>query len=180
MKRTTTAAISLCLGLAASAAAFAGHIEAGDRLEMAAVLKAPITPTQAVRIAEDGGGTAFTYGMEANRRGAWYEVSVLRGDAKLLLRIDSKSGKVLGSGPARGEDAHGAHALAGGRLDFGEAIALAERAGKGPALEANAAGHGAGAYVDVDVIEDHGLRVAHYRVAVRAGRVRTTLLGSDS
>src|SRR6185437_16871910 len=86
MKRivTTGATIALVLGAGVTTAALAGHIEAGDRMEMAAVLKAPITPTQAVKIAESGGGHAFGYGMEANQHGHWYEVSVLRGGAKLL------------------------------------------------------------------------------------------------
>lgn len=76
--------------------------------------------------------------MEATQRGHWYEVDVLRGNARLELRIDATSGKVLGSSPVRGEDAHCTHALgSGGKLTFGEAIAQAERAGNGTALEAN-------------------------------------------
>ena len=180
MNRTTAIGMSLCLVFSVSSAAVAGHIEAGDHLEMAAVLKAPVTPAQAVKIAESGGGTAFTYGMEANPHGHWYEVSVLRGGAKLLLKIDATTGKVLSSQPARGEDAQGAHALDGDRLGFGEAIAQAERAGDGPALEANAAGHGSSAHVDVDVIQNHGKRVAHYRVTRHAGQIHTALIGSDS
>lgn len=173
-------AIALSLGVGFSSAAFAGHIEAGDHMEMAAVLKAPVTPTQAVKIAESGGGSAYGYGMEANPHGHWYEVDVLRGGARLLLRIDATSGKVLGSAPARGEDARGAHALAGGKLTFGEAIAQAERVGNGPALEADAAGHGSTAHVDVDVIQDQGKRIAHYRVSMRDGRIHSTLTGTDS
>ncbi len=181
MKRIVSSrTLVAALVLATAATAFAGSIEAGDRLEMAAVLESPVTPAQAVKIAETGGGRAYGYGMEATPHGHWYEVDVLRGNARLELRIDANNGKVIGSSPARGEDAHGAHALDGGKLTFGEAITQAERAGNGPALEANAAGHGDTAHVDVDVIQDHGKRIAHYRVSMHGGRIGTVMTGTDS
>jgi len=144
------------------------------------VLQAPISPTRAVRIAESGGGRAYGYGMEATRRGHWYEVDVLRGNARLELRIDANTGKLIGSGAARGEDARGVHALDGSKLGFGEAIAQAERMGGGPALEASAAGRGAQAHVDVDIIQDHGQRIAHYRVSMQHGEFHTVMTGTDS
>lgn len=180
MTRALSRTLVASLALATVATAFAGSIGAGDRLEMAAVLKSPITPTHAVEIAEAGGGHAYGYGMEATNHGHWYEVDVLRGDARLELRVDANTGKVLGSSPARGEDAQGAHALDGSKLGFGEAIAQAERVGHGPALEANAAGHGDKAHVDVDVIQDHGQRIAHYRVSMHAGRLETAMTGTDA
>jgi hypothetical protein len=180
MTRALSRTLVATLAIGMTAAALAGSIEPGDHLEMAAVLKSPVTPTQAVKIAEAGGGRAYGYGMEATHHGHWYEVDVLRGDARLELRIDATSGKVLGSSPARGEDAHGAHALDGNQLTFGEALAQAERVGKGPALEANATGHGDKAQVDVDIIQDHGRRIAHYRVSMHGGQTRTTLTGTDA
>ncbi|HET7592192.1 MAG TPA: PepSY domain-containing protein [Rhodanobacteraceae bacterium] len=180
MTRALSHTFVATLAIGMTAAALAGSIEPGDHLEMAAVLKAQVTPTQAVKIAEAGGGRAYGYGMEATRRGHWYEVEVLRGDAKLELRIDATSGKVIGSRPAHGEDARGAHALDGNKLTFGEAIAQAERVGNGPALEANAAGHGNKAHVEVDVIQDHGKRIAHYHVSMLGGQVKTTLTGTDA
>ena len=87
---------------------------------------------------------------------------------------------MIGSGLAREEDAHGAHALDGSKLTFGEAIAQAERAGNGPALEANATGHGDKAYVDVDIIQGHGKRIAHYRVSMRADQVETAMTGANA
>jgi hypothetical protein len=180
MTRLLSRTLVAALAVGVTAAALAGSIESGDHLEMAAVLKSPVTPTQAVKVAEAGGGRAYGYGMEATPHGHWYEVDVLRGDAKLELRIDATTGKVLGSSPARGEDAHGAHALDGSKLTFGEAIAQAERIGNGPALEANATGHGDKAYVDVDVIQDHGKRIAHYHVSMRGGQIKTTLTGTDA
>ena len=176
----TSMTVALVLGIGFSSVALAGHIEAGDHMEMTAVLKAPITPTQAVKIAESGGGTAFGYGMEANHHGHWYEVSVLRGGAKLLLKIDATTGKVLSSAPATGEDSQGAHALSGSKLTFAEAIAQAERVGHGPALEADSAGHGSIAHVDVDVIQNQGKRVAHYRVVKHNGKIQSTMIGTDS
>lgn len=180
MNRVLSRALAATLVLATTTAAFAGSIDAGDRLEMAAVLKSTVTPAQTVRIAEAGGGRAYGYGMEATPHSHWYEVDVLRGNARLELRIDATTGKVLGSRPARGEDAHGAHALDGRQLTFGEAVAQAERVGNGPALEANATGHGDKAHVDVDIIQDHGRRIAHYRVSMHAGQILTTAVGTDT
>ncbi|MGH8129193.1 MAG: PepSY domain-containing protein [Gammaproteobacteria bacterium] len=180
MRCTLSRAIAAVFVVSVASAAFAGNIEAGDHLEMAAVLKASITPTQAVKIAENGGGHAYGYGMEATRHGHWYEVDVLRGGARLVIRIDATSGKVIGSSPARGEDAQGAHALDSSKLTLGEAIARAERVGHGPALEANAVGHNDKAYVDVDVIQNHGKRIAHYHVSMHGGRIGTVRTGTDS
>jgi hypothetical protein len=180
MKRTLAMPAAGVLLVATGATALAGSIGSGDRLEMAAVLKAPITPTRAVKIAERGGGHAYGFGMEANRHGYWYEVDVLRGDANLELRIDAATGKVMRSSAARGEDVQGSHALDGSKLAFGEAVAQAERAGKGPALEANATGHGERAHVDVDIIQYQGKRIAHYRVWVQGGRLHAALTGTDT
>lgn len=180
MSRATLHIIVAALALAAARTVFAGGIEPGDRLEMAAVLKAPVSPLQAVRIAQAGGGHAFTYGMEANPHGHWYEVSVLRGGSKLLLKINAENGKVIGSSAAHGEDAQGAHALDGSKLAFGTAIAQAESVGGGPALEASTVGHGDKAHVDVDVIQDHGQRIAHYHVSTHGGQIKTTLTGTDA
>jgi hypothetical protein len=179
MKRIAIQTPILALALV-SACALAGGIEPGDHMEMAAVLKAPVSPTQAVKIAEQGGGHAYGYGMEATHHGHWYEVDVLRGNARLALRIDATKGRVLGSSAAHGEDAQGAHALDGSTLGFGEAIAQAERVGHGPALEANAAGRGNTAHVDVDVIQGHGKRIAHYRVSMQGGHVTARLTGNDT
>ena len=179
MTRILSRTLVATLALGMTAAALAGSIEPGDHLEMAAVLKAPVTPTQAVKIAEAGGGHAYGYGMEATQHGHWYEVDVLRGDARLELRVDATTGKVLGSSPARGEDARGSHALDGNTLTFGEAIAKAERVGNGPALEANATGRGDKAQMDVDIIKDHGKRIAHYRVSMHGSQINATLTGTD-
>lgn len=180
MHHSLIRALAATIALTVAGAAVAGSIEAGDRLEMATVLKAPITPTHAVEIAEAGGGRAFGYGMEANAHGHWYEVSVLRGSAKLLLKIDARSGKVIGSSAAHGDDARGAYALADNPLKFGAAIAEAERVGNGPALEADAAGHGTAAHVDVDVIQNHGRQIAHYRVSLNGGHIHAIKTGTDA
>ncbi|HJP99599.1 MAG TPA: PepSY domain-containing protein [Rhodanobacteraceae bacterium] len=164
--------------LAITVPAFAGSIGHEDRMEMAAVAQAPVTPNHAIRIAETGGGTAYGYGMEATHGAQWYEVDVLRGGAKLEVRIDPATGKVLGSSAAKGEDAEGANALDRGKLSFSEAVAKAEKAGHGRALEASAAGHGANAHVDVDVIQ--GKSIAHYRVSIQNGQIRTRVTGTSS
>lgn len=170
-------AVALAAGFAG--VALAGHLDAGDQLEIAAVRKATVIPTQAVRVAEAQGGVAYGYGMEVDGARHWYEVDVLRDGAPLQVRIDPTSARVVGTSPARGEDAQGAHALAGGELALGAAIAHAERAGGGPALEADAGGTGASVYVDVDVIQQQGRQVAHYRVTRQGGSLVAVLTGHD-
>lgn len=159
----------------ASAAAFAA--DTGEQSEMAAVVKSVITPDKAVTIAERSGGRAYAMGMEVAPSGHWYEVGVLRDGKPTLVRIDPSSGKVLGSGAARGEDANGAHALDQGKLTLTEAIAAAERAGNGTALEANAAGSGANAHVVIDIVK--GNAVSHYRVAKKDGRIDAVQTAAD-
>lgn len=172
--------IVLALALASSGLALAGQIEPDDRLEIAAAQRASVIPTQAVRAAEAAGGIAYGFGMEVEGARHWYKVNLLRDGKAVQVRVDDTSGKVLGSAPARGEDAQGAHALGGGSLALGAAIAHAEREGRGPALEADAGGTGARAWVDVDVIQDHGRRVAHYRVVAHGTTLTATLTGSDT
>lgn len=94
---------------------------------MTAATHAAITPDHAIRIAENGGGRAYGYGMEATQNGHWYEVDVLRDGAKLAVRIDPATGKVLGSSAAKGEDAEGANAVDRSKLAFHEAISRPKR-----------------------------------------------------
>lgn len=172
--------VVLALALASSGLALAGQIEPDDRLEIAAAQAASVVPTQAVRAAEATGGVAYGFGMEVEGARRWYKVNLLRGGAKVQVRVDAVTGKVLGSAPARGEDAQGAEALTRTSMTLGAAITHAEREGKGPALEAGAGGMGAQAWIDVDVIQDHGRRVAHYRVTARGRVLQATLTGSDT
>lgn len=165
---------------AALAPAFAGHIDPDDRREIAAARQATVIPTQAVRAAEATGGMAYGFGMEVEGTRHWYKVNLLRGADKVQVRIDATTGKVLGSAPARGEDAQGAHALAGSGLSLAAAVAHAEREGNGPALEADVGKAGDHVYVDVDVIQAQGRRVAHYRVTTQGKALIVTLTGSDT
>lgn len=167
------------LALAATTASAAG-IDAGDRAEMAAVLKASITPAKALEIAQSDGSRAFALGLETAGNGGYYEVSILRNHAKLVLHIDANSGKVLSSGAARGEEGQGAEALVGAKFTFADAIVQAELAGGGPALEASAGGRGEQAHVDVDIIQGRGARIAHYRVSIQAGKWQVSLIGTQS
>lgn len=165
--------------LAATGVALAGQIEPDDRAEIAAVRQAAVIPTQAVRAAEADGGVAYAYGMEVDHGQHWYKVDVRRGTALETVRVDATSGKVIDRKPAHGEDALGAHALDASGLTLAAAIAHAEREGKGPALEAETGGHGAAAHADVDVIQDAGRQVAHYRVSMQGHVVQATLTGTD-
>ncbi|MEO6969225.1 MAG: PepSY domain-containing protein [Rhodanobacteraceae bacterium] len=161
----------------ASATAFAA--DTGEQSEMMAAAKALITPDKAVAIAEQIGGRAYAMGMEVAGSGHWYEVDVLRNGKPVEVRIDSDNGKVLGSSAARGEDANGAHALAQGKLTLGAAIADAERAGSGTAMEATSNGSGSRAAVIVDVV--HGNTISHYRESMVGGQIRgvKTAAGAD-
>lgn len=175
-KLIITAAIAAILGIA-SLQASAANTDPSEHAEAMATRSAKITPTRAVAIAEHGGGTAYGFGMESERSGHWYEVDVLRHGQPTIVRIDSSNGHVLGSGPAHGEDAAGAHALDGGSLKLDDAIATAEREGKGPAMEATATGSGTNAAVIVDVVVAHG--IDHYRVSSRGGRIHATRIARD-
>lgn len=179
MKAVTNLTFAIAMTFALALPAFAGSIAHEDRMEMTAVTHAAITPTRAIQIAENGGGRAYNYGMESTAQGQnWYEVDVLRGGKKVNLRIDPTTGKVLDSRPATGEGLHGANALDGRKLTFANAIAHAERIGNGRALEADAAGQGNNAHVDVDVIQ--GADIAHYRVSMHDGQVQATKTGTSS
>ncbi|HJU08697.1 MAG TPA: PepSY domain-containing protein [Rhodanobacteraceae bacterium] len=159
--------IALALGVATVSAA--AGVDAEDRAEAAAVLKAPITPTKAVQIAESDGGRGYALGMESTRKGNWYEVEVLRNDTPTEVRIDPVSGKVLGSGKAHGEDAANAHALDKSDLTLSAAIAQAERTGDGTAMEATSMGSGANASVIVDIVR--GKQISHYRVSMMDSQI---------
>ena len=143
--------------------------DAGDQAEAAAVRKASITPTRAVRIAERSGGRAYAFGMESTAHGNWYEIEVLHDGAALEIRIDPDSGKVLGTGKAHGADAAGAHSLDRSTLTLAAAIAQAERVGNGIAMEASCAGSGDDVHVTVDVVR--GTRIVHYRVSMSGGQI---------
>jgi len=162
--------IAFALGVATVSAA--SGVDAEDRAEAAAVVKAPVTPTKAVQIAERDGGRAYALGMESTRKGNWYEVEVLRNDTPTEVRIDPVSGRVLGSSKAHGEDAANARALDKSNLTLSAAIAQAERTGNGSAMEATSMGSGDNANVIVDIVR--GKQISHYRVSMVDGQIRAS------
>jgi len=162
MNRNSVTVVTMAIALTVVSISAAAQMDAEDRAEAAAVVKAPITPTQAVQIAEQSGGRAYALGMESSRHGNWYEVEVLRNNVPTEVRISPVSGKVLGSSKAHGEDAADAHALDRSKLTLTAAIARSERAGNGTAMEATSMGNGDHARVIVDIVKDK--RVTHYRV----------------
>ena len=170
------AAIAATLGVA-SLQASAATQDPSEHAEAMATRHAAISPTRAVSIAEKGGGTAYGFGMESEHNGHWYEVDLLRHGQPTIVRIDPDNGHVLGSSAAHGEDAAGAHALDGGSLKLGAAIATAEREGKGPAMEATAMGSGAKAAVIVDIAVAHG--IDHYRVSSQGGQMHVVKIARD-
>lgn len=171
MTRNFSLIIGIALASSIPLAAAAQGLNAEDRAEAAAVVKAPVTPTKAIQIAEQGGDHAYAFGMESTKRGNWYEVEVLHGDTPSEVRIDPASGKMLGTAKARGKDAAGAHALDGSQMTLAAAIAQAERAGNGTAMEATAEGAGKNAHVIVDVV--HGKAISHYRVSMTNGQIHS-------
>ncbi|MGH8191640.1 MAG: hypothetical protein ACREP2_09360 [Rhodanobacteraceae bacterium] len=175
-KLVITAAIAAALGFA-SLQASAAQTDPGEHAEAMATRSAKITPTRAVTIAERGGGTAYGFGMESQGSGHWYEVDMLRHGHPMVVRIDSNSGHVLGSSPARGDDKAGAHALDHANLKLGPAIATAERAAHNPAMEANATGSGASAAVIVDISAPRGIQ--HYKVTGQGGQLHATRIAHD-
>lgn len=168
---------SLVLAIAPALAIFlvAGmspvHADASEAAEIAAVRHARIAPAQAVMRAEQqSGGKAYGMGLEATGRGAWYEVQLNVRGKPMLARVDPNTGAWLGMASAHGEDAEGLHSLDGRKLSLNQAIAIAEHAGQGRALEAGPYGKGATAHYDVDVVRAHG-GVAHLKVDADTGAV---------
>ncbi|WP_329742190.1 PepSY domain-containing protein [Dyella sp. A6] len=149
------------------------HADASEAAEIAAVHSAGIAPMDAVSRAEKhSGGRAFGMGLEVARRGTWYEVQLDVHGKPMLARIDPQSGSWLGIAPAHGEDAQGMLSLKGRKLSLNQAIAAAEHAGHGRALEAGPYGHGKAAHYDVDVVSQSN-HVAHFSVDPDTGRVST-------
>lgn len=171
--RFTPAAAFALLVLAGAGISIA-HADASENAEIAAVRHAGIAPMDAVTRAEKHtGGRAFGMGLEVAHRGTWYEVQLDVHGRPVLARIDPQNGTWLGSSPAHGEDAQGMHSLSGRKLSLNQAIAAAEHAGHGRALEAGPFGHGKAAHYDVDVVRSDG-RVTHLSVDPDSGAVRTT------
>lgn len=178
MHRTVAITATLAAVCAiASLQAFAGTTDPGESAEAAATRRAVISPTRAIALAEKGGGTVYGFGMESERSGHWYEVDILRHGTPTIVRIDSASGRVLGTSRARGEDATGAHALDGSALQLGAAVAAAERKAKGPAMEATPVGAGTTAAVIVDIAGAQGME--HYRVSMENGKLRIVKIARD-
>jgi uncharacterized membrane protein YkoI len=148
------------------------HADANEKAEIAAVRLANITPLSAVaRAQKRSGGEAFGMGLEVSRHGTWYEIQVNVHGKPMLARIDPHNGAWLGMGPAHGEDAQGLHTLDGRKVTLSDAIATAERAAQGRALEAGPYGHGKDAHYDVDVVHKDG-SIAHLSVDADSGLVR--------
>lgn len=175
-KLVIAAAIAATLGVA-SLQASAAKTDPSEHAEATATRTAKITPIRALAIAEQGGGTAYGFGMESQGSGHWYEVDVLRQGQPTIVRIDPNNGHVLGSSRAHGEDAAGAHALDGSSLKLDAAIAAAERKGKGPAMEATPTGSGAHAAVIVDVAVARG--IDHYRVSGQGSQMHVSKIARD-
>lgn len=170
-QRTFVVAIALGLAAIFTAGTNPAYADAGEADEIAAVSHAEISPAQAVLSAEQhSGGKAFGMGLEVTGHGTWYEVQLSVLGKPMLARVSPSTGAWLGMSPAKGEDAEGLHSLDGRKLDLSHAIAIAERAGHGRALEAGPYGKGASAHYDVDVVRADG-GVAHLKVDADTGEV---------
>lgn len=165
---------ALSLGATGAAFAAANNPEQG---EMAGVQSAQVAPVNAIKAAEaKSGARAVDFGYEKNATTNAYEVTVATGSGLSMMQVDPTTGAISGA------TAHPANALAGDGLPANDvakaaaapirldaAVAAAENAGGGRALEANYTVRQGQLSVDVDVLKNGATRA--YTVNATTGQV---------
>ena len=173
------AAVAAGLVLAGVAGAgVAAHADQNEQAEVAGVRQAAVKPVEAIRTAEQkAGGQALGFGYESDAHTNAYEVTVATKQGLRLVQVDPKSGTVLRV------EKQGRNALAGDGLPardldkarqaqtaLADAVASAEQAGGGRALEAGYAMMHGHLGIDVDVTKQG--RIASYSVDPASGKVQ--------
>lgn len=144
---------------------------AGDaeRGEVRTVQRVPVQALDAVRAARRAcAGVAAGVGLEVGRHGHWFEVAMRRHGRARLVRVDDRSGKVLGVAAAHGEDAAVARRVRRLPVSLSDALQRALAAHPGHVLEAEAVTHGGPAW-RVAIVNGGG--VTNWRVDARSGMV---------
>ncbi|WP_165839080.1 MULTISPECIES: PepSY domain-containing protein [Roseicella] len=160
------------------AAALAAPPNATERQEITALQSASISPTAAVEAAESHtNGRALVFGFEVNRNTNAYEVTVQTPTGLRLVQVNPSTGAVAGSkvvnASALAEDGLPASALRHASAAPGSlaaAVAAAEQAAGGRALEANYSLRNGQWVVAVDVPMDG--KIHSFRVNPADGTVR--------
>lgn len=171
----TTAILAGVLGVGATGAALAAT--GSEQAEIAGVQAAQVAPVAAIKAAEaKTGGRAVDFGLEKNATTNAYEVTIATGTGLSKVQVDPVSGAVTGS-TAQPADALAGDGLPANRVgqaaaapvSLDQAVATAEQAGGGRALEANYVVRQGHTLVDVDVVKSGATRA--YTVDAANGHV---------
>lgn len=161
--RTLYKVAALAAFVAATPAAYAA-VDADEQAEIDALQSARVSLEGAVAAAlREVPGSAVEAGLEVGQGLTAYEVTIQGTKQRTLLRIDPRTGAVLGKTLVAGPPGHGRPAGADGAeapqpIGLGAAIAAAQRHSPGQALEASLEpGHGL--HYEVGVVRDGRLEV---------------------
>lgn len=156
----TTAILAGALGVGATGTALAAT--GSEQAEIAGVEAAQVPPVAAIKAAEaKTGGRAVDFGLEKNATTNAYEVTIATASGLNKVQVDPASGAVTG-GTAEPADALAGDGLpanlvgqaAAASVSLGQAVATAEQAGGGRALEANYVVRQGHTFVDADVVRN--------------------------
>ncbi len=148
--RTFTTAVILATGLGLAGGASA----AWNTKDVTTILKWPTALLKAVKTAEhDSKGKAFLAMPDVN--GLGYDIKVIAGDKILLVKVDSKTGKVATSTPSTDDKLADYADLTKLKSSLDAAITAAENAAKGTAIDATYK-QGASPIFEVEVAKKDG------------------------
>jgi uncharacterized membrane protein YkoI len=161
--RHAIATLALLLGSAGAA-----HADAPERAEIDLARHAAIDSLTAIHAAtRHVQGRPYAVGVEVARRGHWYEVIMATAHGAVTVRVDDRTGRVLGQSPAESDDAGEAPYARSASISLAKALQQVEQAHPGPVLEVGLDGRGNALGYLVTVIE-HGKPVS-WRVDARSG-----------
>lgn len=181
--KTLPAAMAAMIALGAAGTAFASPGE--NSREIAAVLGAKTSITQAIAIAErQSGGRAMKIGVEKKNGAFLYEVKTVSKDRITEVVIDPASGKVVGTEGEgliarmfNGEDQDELAKLDASPTTLAAAIATAERQIGGQAIEASVDDEDNTVRFEVEVARDNALHKVMIDGAT--GKVMTVALAES-
>ena len=136
--RLAIATLALLLGTASAAQA-----DAPERAEIDLAGHAAIDSATAIRAAADHvKGRPYAVGVEVARRGHWYEVVMATDHGAVTVRVDDRTGRILGRSPAESDDAAEAPCAGIASLSLAQALQRVSQSHPGPVLEAGLTGRG--------------------------------------
>lgn len=173
------------LALGGTGAALAAAPGPTEQAEIVALHAASTTPTAAIRAAEaHTGGKALGFGYEKDAAANAYEVTVGSPSGLRMVRIDPVQGTVVNveNQPANALAADGLPQAAlrsaeTAPTSLAAAVAAAEQAGHGRALEANYVASQGTMRIDVDIAQSG--KIVSYRVDPASGQATLASAGEN-